>query len=143
MVFSIDYDRGVHMRTHPAGIDVYMYVDTPGVYLSPHGTVIAERFATEAGFPTEVLGKQKLLRERMATAMDKVKAELEMAEKKHVVKREKEGFKLIDLGMGRYMVQDPECNDLLPAPVTDEQAGLLLESLVPDKPKAPPVAVKK
>ena len=139
MARKIDYDRGVIISQHKAsGMDVFMYVDTPGVYLNAFGTPVSDQLAKEAGYDVEKFGKDKLKRERMAKAMTAIEAELAIADevgKKNVIE-EKGGFKIVDLGVGRHYVEDAEGNRLNSIPLPVEQARVLLAQLVVDVPKA-------
>lgn len=137
---NISYKRGVFIKTEAlSGIDVFMYVDTPGVYLNAYGTEVSEELAKQAGFDVEKYGKEKLKRERMAAAMTAIEQELQLAdEQEHKVVAEKGGFKVKDLGLGRAIVEDPDGNKLVPTPIPVEQAKLLLKKLVPDKAKPVP-----
>jgi len=129
---KIDYDRGVLIRAHQAtGVEVYMYIDTPGEYLSVHGTPVTTELARQAGYPVDELGKKRELRERMKTAHANIEAELMLqAEEKKVV-REKGGFRVVAFGLGRHQVLAPDDTLLTPNPIPEEQAFLLLDQLVP------------
>lgn len=131
MVFSIDYDRGIHKRTHPAGLDVYMYIDTPGRYLNFHGAEVSAEIAKGAGFDTEDLGKKRMLQERLAAANDKIRQELDAAASERRVIKEVGGYKLIDVGLGNYMLAGPDDVNMLPRPIPKQQALLLFNELVP------------
>lgn len=140
MAFNIDYDRGVLKRTHGTGLDIYMYIDSPGHYLNSHGTEVTVELAKGAGFDTEALGRKRLLNERLSEANDKIRSELDAAANERKVEQEVDGFKLIDLGLGNYMVVGPDDMNLLPRPIPKQQAVMLFKELVP-KP-APKTAAK-
>ncbi len=127
---KIDYDRGVIINTHPAGMDVFMYVDTPGVYLNAHGTEVKEVLAREAGFQVDAFARDRLRRERMAKAMEAINLELETLGPTREIVADNEGFKVIHIGLGRHRVEDPEGNTLTDQDLTKEQAELLLDKLV-------------
>jgi hypothetical protein len=131
---KIDYDRGVLIKTHPSmGMDIYMYVDTPGVYLNAFGTEVPMELATASGYDTERFGKEKIKRERMKLAMASIEAELELADKqeKQEVVYSKGDFKVVDIGLGRHFVQDPDGNRLTTQAIPLEQAKVLVDQLVP------------
>lgn len=133
---KIDYDRGVIIKIHQtSGMDVFMYVDTPGVFLNAFGTEIDPSIAKEAGYDVDRLLREKVKRERMAQAAKLIEQELALEEKEGVreVVAERQGFKVIDLGLGRHYVEDPEGNQLTAQPLPLEQAKLLLSKLTPDK----------
>ena len=125
----IDYNRGVTKRIHTSGVEIYMYKDTPGEYLNARGDPVSEELAASAGFPVEELKKAKLKRERMKTAMDTIEAEIGAAETTEVVEAERNGYKMVNIGFGRYHVRDPDNNNLTPTPVPKEVAELLLKNM--------------
>src|SRR5690554_3858011 len=56
---KIDLDRGVLIRKHETtGTTIYMYFDTPGVYLNAHGGKVSEALAKQAGFDVDLYGKK-------------------------------------------------------------------------------------
>lgn len=133
MVFKIDLDRGVHQRIDPgSGMDIYMYVDTPGVYLTLHGTEVDVELARRAGFPVEEQLKKRRVQQALAAAQDRVLAELQVADQSvKVVVQEADGFKIIDIGYDRYQVLSPDDDVLTPAPLNLRSAVILLSQLVP------------
>lgn len=142
----IDYDRGVIIKIHQqTGMDVFMYADEPGVFRNAFGTEIDASIAKEAGFDTDRLVKEKVKRERLAEAARSIEQELALADdegKKDVVS-ERNGFKVIDVGLGRHFVEDPDGNRLTLHALPLEQAKGLLEKLVPKGIKKAPLAEKK
>lgn len=136
MAFNIDYDRGVHKRTHNStGINVYMYVDDPGVYLNEHGAVIDERFAREAGFPVDEQIKQRDLKKRLKAAHDAIMKEMQMAAEEKVVVEEKNGFQILDIGLGRHNILSPDGDVLTDHPLPLEEAKKVLNMIAPDEQK--------
>lgn len=134
MIGKIDYSRGVTIRKHMGtGVDVIMYKDTPGVYLSWHGTKVSEVMAKEAGFPVEILGREKLRRERLDAAGLMIDKELGQAPGMETVVAEKDGFRIVDIGQGRFVVKDPEGFAMHKAWLGREMADKLLQYLVPEK----------
>lgn len=134
---AIDYDRGVSIREDPkTGVQVFMYKDTPGVYLDVFGHEVSEELAKAASFDVENLSKARQRRERMAAAMAAIAADLPMDTDLKTVK-ERDGFKIVEYGMGRHRVEDPDGNTLNTIPLPKEQAFLLLDNLAPEpKPAA-------
>lgn len=132
------YDRGVMKRSHPLGMDVLMYLDLPGEYMTAHGTPVGEDFAAQAGFPIEILRKEKVKRERMAAAKIAIEQELELQAQVREIVSETNGFKIIAVGLGRHQVEDPDGNTLNKEPLSLEQAQMLLKALTVEasKPKA-------
>lgn len=131
---KIDYNRGLMKRTHiKTGVDVYMYKDDPGVFLNAYGTVVSEQLARECGFETEKLGKEKLKKERMAQAMALIEAELAEAEPSNrLLVEERLGFKVMDVGKGMHILEDPDGNKLTAAPLPMEAALTLLKQMTPE-----------
>lgn len=127
---NIDFDRGVVMRSHPTGVTVYMYIDEPGTFRNAFGTEVSDTLAAEAGYDMKSLSKQKLRRERVARAMEAIDADLmeQGVTKKVVVSRA--GFNLVDIGLGRYNVEDPDGHSLNPSPLSKEQGKALFEKIV-------------
>lgn len=142
MTRNISYKRGVIINMDPrTGVEVFMYVDDPGVYLSAHGTPVAEELARAAGYDVAKFAKERKLKERLKQAHASIQKELEMESAKsdnRIVVKEKSGFKVVDIGIGRHIVQDPEGNVLHVGHLTGEQALILIDQLVPDPPPEPP-----
>ena len=133
----IDYDRGVIKRTHPLnGVAIYMYRDTPGDYLNAFGTPVSEKIAKEAGFDVALLAKHKLKRERLAQAREAIEREIDTGELTKEIVRQRSGFSLTHIGLGRYIVEDPDGTVLTPEPQSKQIAEKLFDELVPDEPKA-------
>lgn len=126
----VDPDRGYMMRDHGRlGINIYMYVDDPGVYMTYHGHTVPEQLAKEAGFEVDRFAKERLRRERMAAAAKAIEAELADGGVVEEVVAEKGDFKMIHIGLGRYQIVDKDKQVLTEAPLTKELAEGLLDSL--------------
>lgn len=131
---NIDFNRGVTIRKYtPTNMYVYMYKDTPGVFLDPHGKPVHHKMAQAAGFDVTTLLKEKHKREKMRDAMSQIEAELELADTSvgEIVLEERGGYKLVDRGYGRADVMDGE-NRLTPVPVPVQEAQIMLGHLAPD-----------
>ena len=129
---NVDYNRGLTKKIHlKTGVDVYMYKDTPGVYLNAYGTPVTEDFAKEAGFDTVTYGKEKLKRERIAQVTAMVEAELSTGHTTREIVEEVNGFKVIHIGLERYTVEDPDANVLTGTPLPLDTASKLLSQLNP------------
>lgn len=147
----IDYDRGVLIMTEPlSGSDVFMYVDEPGKYLSAHGTPISEQFAKAAGYDVEKFAKDRVKLDRKRIASAAIDAELsDDKDTKNNVVETVGGYKLVDIGLGRYLIRDPDDNLVTATPLAKEHAmkviSLLAEkdevSAVPES--APSLAPKE
>lgn len=131
---KIDYDRGVIIKTHAAsGMSVYMYLDQPGVYLDAYERPVSEKLAIEAGYDVQVYGKERIKRERMAQAMLAIEQELADADAQEAkIVSDIAGYKLVDIGLGRFNVVDPDDNVLNVIPLPHEQADLLRKKLLPE-----------
>ncbi len=137
MIFNIDLDRGVLSRSDPqTGMDVYMYVDEPGVYRSAHGTEVNVELAHRAGFEVDEHLKKRKVQLALASARDRVLAEMEQANTgEKVVMAERDGFKIIDIGYDRYNVLSPDGDKLNKEPLGKREAVILLEQLAPEPEK--------
>lgn len=130
----IDYDRGVVIRQMAStGMDVYMYVEEPGVFLDAFGREVPESIAREAGFNTERLSKERLKRERMKAAFDQISAEIDTSDRIEEVIAERGDYKIVSIGLGRHQVRDSEGNTLTSTPVPLEVAQRLFDALVPEQ----------
>lgn len=126
----IDYDRGVIINVHSTGMDVFMYVDAPGKFLTAHGKEVPDAVAKEAGYDVEKLAKERLRLDRKATAsalIDKELADDKNLEEKDL--KEKNGFRLVSLGLGRHNVKDPDGNILNALPLPKESASKLFAAM--------------
>jgi hypothetical protein len=132
---AIDLDRGVHMRTNAqaGGIQIYMYVDQPGVYYDPFGNEVPDVLAEGAGFDVSLLAKQRKLKEMKEKAVAAITEEFEKADivGKEVVVRSRGGFTLVDLGAERHIIKDQDGNSINPVPLPRSQADLVLDQLTP------------
>lgn len=128
---KIDYDRGVIINTHQAtGMDVFMYVDAPGKFLTAHGLPVADAIAKEAGFDIDYLGKERVKKERKQRAFAAIDAELaDDKDAKTEIVAEKNGYQLVSTGSGRHHVNDPDGNRLTSIPLSLDQAERLMLSM--------------
>lgn len=133
MAFNIDYNRGVVIQQDKAtGINVYMYINEPGVYLSAHGTPVSQDLARAAGYDVVELGKKKQMFERMKAAQDAIRAEFEgQVGNVSKVVIERQGFTVKDIGLGRFKVYDPDGAELTKDPLSMELATAVFDQLVP------------
>ena len=124
---EIDLNRGVTIKTHSSGVQIYMYKDNPGVYLTAHGTEAPQKLAREAGFDVEKLRRALVKKERMAQALEAVEQEFSAPESSHKVIAEKDGFSVMSIGFGKHNLIDPDDNKINPRPLTKQEAMALLE----------------
>lgn len=141
----IDYDRGVIINVHKqTGMDVFMYVDSPGKFADAHGNPVPDSIAAESGYDTEKLGKERLRLERKRQANALIDKEL--ADEADTVEKtlsERNGFKLVTIGLGRHNVRDPEGNILNSQPMAKEPAQRLWAAMAGEDAKATTVISKK
>ncbi len=132
---GIDVNRGVMIKKHPSMGLVYMYMDTPGVFLNTFGKEVPNEIAAQAAFDVETLGKERLKRERMREAMTAIEVELELAitAEEETILWERGGYRVVKLSLGKAYVYDDENNKLTPIAIPQEEAKLLLDHLVPEE----------
>ena len=134
---SLNLDRGCLIRFTPEGIAVAMYYDQPGVWYNEHGSEVTPALAKIAGFDTIILLKERTKRERMAQAAAAVAKEFEGEEPSDEVVKEKNGFKLVHIGLDRHNIVDPDGNVLNKNHLTRAEGVKVLAALVPDEAAAP------
>jgi hypothetical protein len=138
------FNRGVEIRKHAAtGADIYMIVGTPatrdmpaqpaepGIYYNGAGQRVSDSMAAEAGFPVEQHQKERRKAEALAAAGAAIDAQYAGIEAKSEVIRERRGFKMIDIGMQRYTIHDPDGNNLTPRFVSPVIADKVFDQIVP------------
>lgn len=131
----IDYDRGVIINNHAnTGMDVFMYVDDPGKFLTAHGNVVPDDLAKEAGYNVDKLAKDRLRIDRRKQANAAIEKELaDENEVEDVLVEERAGFKLVAYGLGRHKLIDPDGNVLNAHPLTSETGARLLTAMAGEK----------
>lgn len=134
----VDYDRGAIIMTHPGtGMDVFMYVDEPGKYMTAHLADVPDQIAREAGYDVDRLSKEKLRRSRKAQASAIIDKELaDEANTTEECVNVLNGFKLVSIGMGRHNVKDPDGNVLNAHPLPKESADKLFHAMAGVEEKA-------
>lgn len=135
----IDINKGVETHWHSSGMQVHMYVNEPGVFRNSHGTIVSKELAAEAGYDVDRLVGEADRRKRIADAIAAVDQEFNQAQNETggpVLVEEASGFKLLDIGLGRFSIQDPDGNQVVPRPLPEKEARLLFSKLVPAAPEA-------
>lgn len=136
--YAIDLDRGVHSRTHPTlNMEIYMYVDDPGVYLTAHGDPVKPDLAEAAGFPVAEQVREHEIKTALENAQKQVLEKFGEAQGKIKVVKERGGFRILDIGLGRHNVLTTGGDVLNKEPLTLELAQVLLDNLAPVPEKAP------
>lgn len=135
---KIDYDRGVIINIHQAsGMDVYMYVDDPGKFLTAHAQIVSDAIAKEAGYDVEKLAKDRVKKERKAQALQMIDNELsDDKDIKEDVVDERNGWKIVSIGLGRHHLNDPDGNRITSVPQPLEAAQKLLNGMAGEVKKA-------
>jgi hypothetical protein len=143
--FAINLDRGVLIRSvQDTGMDVYMYRDDPGVYLTAIGNEVPEKIAEQAGFNVDRFRRLRNRKLGMARAAELLDEETALAdnESQRTAVYDKDGFKVILYGLGRHIVEDPDGNNLTPgAALSLEAATRLADALASKGPDAAPAVV--
>lgn len=134
---GLNLDRGCLIRFTPEGIAVGMYYDQPGIWYNEHGTEVTPLLAKSAGFDTTSLLKERTKRERMAAAAEAVAKQFEGEEHTDEVVKEKNGFKLVHIGLDRHNIVDPDGNILNKNHLTRAEGVKVFAALVPDEAVAP------
>lgn len=140
---KISYARGVLKNRHPNGIDIYMYLDTPGVYLTGHATPVSEKMAGEAGYDTVAYKSLRIRQTREKEFLSKLDLELAAGLSVRRVIAEKGGYKVIELSKDRHQILGPDDKPLSPMPFVLEEALNILNELSPDEEIEAPAPEKK
>ncbi len=138
---EIDLNRGVTIKTDPSsGARVYMYKDTPGVFLNIHGHTVADSLAAGCGFPIKELKKLRDKRVAMERASAEIEAEFESEKatvgKEKVIKQSEDGYKIVQYAFGRCWVFGPDGDKLHDKPLTKQEA-LHLFKVIREEPTEP------
>lgn len=110
LIGGIDYDRGAIIKqskdqTLP---EVIMYKDEPGVYYAANGRKISVEAARLAGFDVvtyEKLRKRSIFQKRSLEQWDEVNRTAQAARQ---IVFEKGGYRVVDLGLERHIVEDSD-----------------------------------
>lgn len=140
---KIDGDRGVTIRKdRKTGVEIFMYKDTPGVFLNAYGVEVSPKLAKIAGFPVEELLVQRKKREAVDSAMAKIEAKFASGAGEVKVVREKDGYKVVDHGLGRFSVRGPDDTKMHDARkyLTAAEADMLFKEFVGPLPVGRPKA---
>lgn len=133
MANMIDLNRGAMCcRDKLTGMYVYMYLDTPGVYLSEHGSSVDKEIARMAGFDVVKYEKERVKRDRVNLFTKALSEELEAGDEAEAeVLMEQGGWTVIAIGLGHAHVKDPEGNIVTHAPIPVESAKVLVDRIAP------------
>lgn len=127
----IDYDRGVLIRQdEKTGVEVYMYIDDPGRYLTVHGNEVALDLARTVGYPVDDHLRERNIKQRLAKYELDLKKEFEVPEDRKVIK-EYRGFKLLELSPDRCQIIAPNGMVMNKGVIPKEDALKLFEEVAP------------
>lgn len=144
---AIDLNRGVRMSKDPiTQLEVYMYFDDPGVYLTPQGKNVPAEVAERAGYDVSALKKQHDKKSRMADFQSMLDSEYGDAAERKVLE-ERDGYKLVEVGtLGNVMVLDDEDKPLVLTPLPLDIGTELFDKMAPkpvvEQPAPKPFAKK-
>lgn len=129
---AIDLNRGVRMSKDPISqLEVYMYFDDPGVYLTPQGKQVPAEVAERAGYDVAALQKQHNKKARMADFQSMLDSEYGDAAERKVLE-ERDGYKLVEVGtLGNVMVLDDEDKPLVLTPLPLDIGTELFDKMAP------------
>ncbi len=122
-------------------MEVFMYRAKPGVYYNAHGKEVHESLAKRAGYDVErhMSERQHQVRALAAAAVISKEEGVDRGPNKHVVIEEQAGFKLVDIGLGRFWVEDESGPLTKGTTLTRELAQMVFDDCVgvTRKPSAP------
>lgn len=124
------YLRGCIVKKHGSGAEVYMIKDEPGYYYNSFGHQVSEQMAKEAGFHVERFQKERAKKERLAQAYAEIENEIEASGGEEVVKEERGGYKIVDIGLGRCVLRGPDGTPVNEEPKPYEEMQVLLNHMV-------------
>lgn len=129
---DIDVNRGVTIWKHPkGGMDVFMYKDTPGIYLDAHGREIPEKMAQQSGAPVEKYRKRRMIQEEQAKVAEALREKYDVDAPEVVT--EVNGLQLMELpgGMMRVAREGEYLSDPIPPgfarELFEDMSGVKLE----------------
>jgi hypothetical protein len=99
----------------------------PGVFYNDHGTEVDPQLAKEAGYDVPALLKERKKRERIRVATEVIEAEYRPEEAVSETVKEKNGFKVVHVGLDRHNIVDPDGNVLNKKHLTKGDALRTLE----------------
>lgn len=125
----IDANRGFINHKTRHGVEVFMYKDDPGIYLSASGAMVSEALAKDAGFPVVPLKKKGEMKRVLAEAHAEIEQRFQAATEK-VLKTSKD-YVIVSLGEKRYVIRDSNGTQIHDNPFSHRDAMRLFEKLVP------------
>lgn len=129
---AIDLNRGVRMSKDPlTQLEVYMYFDDPGHYLTPQGGVVPEEVAERAGYDIKRYAQARNKKSRMADFQSMLDNEYGDAAERKVL-AERDGYKLVEVGtLGNVMVLEDDDKPLVLTPLPLDIGTELFNKMAP------------
>ncbi len=120
-------------------MEVFMYRARPGVYYNAHGKEVHEALAKLAGFDIErhARTRQHQLRSAAASAVIAQEEGINDGVRRHIVVEEQAGFKLVDIGLGRFWVEDEHGPLNQGTHLTKDMARIVFDACLGNVRKAP------
>lgn len=128
---ALDLDRGVTKRRHPSGFIIAMYKDEPGVFYDVNEERVGQEAARAAGFDVDELSKERMKREKMAEARQRIEEQFSSTEAdiERILNAQASSYEIKHLGSGLYGVFDQDGNRLTNGSMTKDECQRLLEEL--------------
>ena len=137
MPHAIDLNRGVTIREEPSShAQVFMYKDSPGVYLNTYGQEVPEALARAAGFPVEELAKERKFKADLAAAAETLRGQMDASKGNQKTVKEGDNYRLVQMGKESFLVETVDGKAMHPGHLSKQVATVLYDSLEPEKAKA-------
>lgn len=131
---------GLTRRFGIGGISVNMLNDNPGVWYDDNGRELSAEVAAAAGYDTEKLLKERDRLMALSVAQREIDRQFEVERERKVIKF-RGGYRVVDLGLGNYNVEDMEGFVFnAQGPLSEQVAMTLFDKLAPPKEKGKPAA---
>ena len=125
----LDLNRGVTKRTGPGGMCVAMYKDKPGIFIDVNENPVSAALASQAGFDTEALLRERKRLAQLKAATDRVNAQFVEATDDIDRVVNAEGHAIKHVGGGRYAIFDASEERLTNKPMTKDEAIEMLQAM--------------
>lgn len=107
-------------------VEVHMYVNKPGVFYDSKARVLPDAVAAQAGFDVKKEAKKRAKFQERERVMAEI-AEVVVEQEREVIE-ERGGFKLVEIGEGRFTVADMQDMDFM-EPNNEEIARAFFNSM--------------
>ena len=131
---ALDLNRGVLVKFHPVNrMQVAMYIDRPGEYLTETGEAIDAKFAKEAGYDVAKDLRKKVANEKLAAYKAQLDAEMRAEEDALAqAMTDKSGHDVRHIGGGQYALFDKTGKRLTKVAMTKADIEMLVGTVVTD-----------